>query len=201
VYVSSSNAVVYALDATTGQQFWSTNTGDQLSLSSPTVANGVVYYGTFNDNVWAFDASTGEKLWSYKTGRAVNAKPTVVNGKVYVGSDNMYAFGLPGGGQQVRLQAEVGRFSDRRHVRGRHLGVHRSVSDELALSGEGDTKPRPNSRGFSFDPRLGARDPEEVSTAGRVGAGARASLPCLTGVGSAAWPTPGPRLAKIIGDG
>jgi outer membrane protein assembly factor BamB len=96
VYVSSSNAVVYALDATTGQQFWSTNTGDQLSLSSPTVANGVVYYGTFNDNVWAFDASTGEKLWSYKTGRAVNAKPTVVNGKVYVGSDNMYAFGLPG---------------------------------------------------------------------------------------------------------
>ena len=33
--------------------------------SSPAVANGVVYVGSFDGNVYALNASTGALLWSY----------------------------------------------------------------------------------------------------------------------------------------
>jgi outer membrane protein assembly factor BamB len=65
-------------------------------ISSPAVANGVVYVGSYDNNVYALDASTGAKLWSYTTGNAIGSSPTVANGVVYVGSgdNNLYAFGL-----------------------------------------------------------------------------------------------------------
>ena len=40
----------------------------RLVWSSPAVANGVVYVGSYDKNVYALDASTGAKLWSYTTG-------------------------------------------------------------------------------------------------------------------------------------
>jgi eukaryotic-like serine/threonine-protein kinase len=65
-------------------------------LSSPAVANHVVYVGSEDGNVDALNAATGAKLWSYTTSNQVFASPVVVNGVVYVGSGdgNMYAFGL-----------------------------------------------------------------------------------------------------------
>jgi outer membrane protein assembly factor BamB len=65
-------------------------------LSSPAVANGVVYVGSLNHNVYALDARTGAKLWSYATDNIVRSSPSVANGAVYVGSsdNNVYAFGL-----------------------------------------------------------------------------------------------------------
>jgi outer membrane protein assembly factor BamB len=36
--------------------------------SSPAVANGVVYVGSYDTNIYALDARTGAKLWSYTTG-------------------------------------------------------------------------------------------------------------------------------------
>ena len=55
----------------------------------------MLYVGSTDDRVWALDAATGAKLWSYKTGAFVESSPTVVDGALYVGSDNMYAFKLP----------------------------------------------------------------------------------------------------------
>ena len=71
---------------------WIYATGDRV-WSSPAVANGVVYVGSFDDNVYALDAKTGAKLWSYTTGNWVNSSPAVANGVVYVGSldNNVYA--------------------------------------------------------------------------------------------------------------
>ena len=37
-------------------------------VSSPAVANGVVYVGSYDGNVYALNASTGALLWSYTTG-------------------------------------------------------------------------------------------------------------------------------------
>jgi outer membrane protein assembly factor BamB len=71
------------------------------SVSPPTVANGVVYYGDGpNDHVYAFDAATGEKLWDSETliKAAIYAAPIVVNGRLYVGSwdKKLYAFAPTG---------------------------------------------------------------------------------------------------------
>jgi outer membrane protein assembly factor BamB len=56
------------------------------------VANGVIYAGPD-----AIDAATGVVLWDNPTG-TVASSPAVVNGMVYIGSEdaNVYAFGLPG---------------------------------------------------------------------------------------------------------
>ena len=67
--------------------------------SSPTVANGVVYYGAgYSDKVVAFDAENGKRLWTSGgalKGHIVNA-PSVVGGVVYAGdwSGRLHAFGL-----------------------------------------------------------------------------------------------------------
>jgi outer membrane protein assembly factor BamB len=81
-------------------------------LSSPTVANGVVYAGRNTGEVLAWRAGPcGQTLctqiWSGATNdQIVSSSPTVVNGKVYIGSaDNLfpediqgriYVFALPG---------------------------------------------------------------------------------------------------------
>ena len=70
-----------------------------ISVSPPTIAGGVVYYGDGpSDRLIAFDATTGRLLWS--SGNIIKGDiygaPTVVNGKVFVGSwdHKLYAFGL-----------------------------------------------------------------------------------------------------------
>jgi outer membrane protein assembly factor BamB len=75
---------------------WSYTTGGDVA-SSPAVANGVVFVGSYDDNVYALDAVTGALVWSYATGDMVVSSPAVADGMVYVGSyDHMvYAFGNP----------------------------------------------------------------------------------------------------------
>jgi outer membrane protein assembly factor BamB len=94
VYAASQDYGLYAFDANTGNRLW--NAPD--NGASPVVANGVVYTGSFSDNsVHAYNASTGAPLWKYKTGKYVYSTPSVVNGKLYIRSDdgNVYAFHLP----------------------------------------------------------------------------------------------------------
>ena len=74
------------------------NLGYEISVSPPTVANGVVYYGDGGgDQELAFDAATGAPLWNSGTtiGGYIFAAPTVDNGNVYVGSwdGHLYKFG------------------------------------------------------------------------------------------------------------
>jgi outer membrane protein assembly factor BamB len=71
---------------------WSFTSGSDID-SSPTVANGVVYIGSYDDNVYALKAATGTELWNFTTGDSVASSPAVANGTVYVGSSdgNIYA--------------------------------------------------------------------------------------------------------------
>jgi hypothetical protein len=63
--------------------------------SSPAIANGVVYVGSWLDTVYAFDALTGRSVWDYRTGAGIVSSPTIAGGVVFIGSyDNkVYAFG------------------------------------------------------------------------------------------------------------
>jgi eukaryotic-like serine/threonine-protein kinase len=77
---------VYALDAGTGALLWEFGSG---GVGSPTVTNGVVYFGADNGNgdtnVYALDAITGVLLWAYTPVAAVQSSLAVANGVVYVG--------------------------------------------------------------------------------------------------------------------
>ncbi len=92
VYVGAGRRV-YALDAATGAERWSRSTGS-LVVSSPAVADGVVYMGSWDHNLYAFDAGTGAKVWSYQTEDAVTSSPAVADGVVYVGSHDGYVYAL-----------------------------------------------------------------------------------------------------------
>jgi outer membrane protein assembly factor BamB len=66
-------------------QRWTAKTGGAV-YSSPAVANGVVYVGSYNGKVYALNASTGASVWTAATGGAVWSSPAVANDVVYVGS-------------------------------------------------------------------------------------------------------------------
>lgn len=78
---------------------WQKQVGpNDTSVSPPTVANGVVYYGDgYGDAEVAFDAATGKQLWSSGNtiGAQVYAAPTIINGRLFVPSagNTIYAFG------------------------------------------------------------------------------------------------------------
>ena len=61
--------------------------------SSPAVADGIVYVGSFDGRVYAVDAAIGGERWRFDTGNVVFSSPKVADGTVYVGSHSgaMYA--------------------------------------------------------------------------------------------------------------
>jgi outer membrane protein assembly factor BamB len=103
VYTGLFNGEVYALDAGTGAQLWSSTVENYTLHSPPVVVSGHVYVVPDNGNVYCLDARTGAKIWNYSTGRSGNffgkiwtpsitggfvGFPVAVGGYTYVGSDN-----------------------------------------------------------------------------------------------------------------
>ena len=90
VYVGCHDGKIYALNASTGMVgynsemhnnvVWSYSTGNMIMFSSPAIANGTLYVGSYDGNVYALNAFTGAYLWSYKTGGPVISSPSVCNG-------------------------------------------------------------------------------------------------------------------------
>ena len=116
VFFSSTDGSVYALDATNGTLRWRFRTAGEhrfeargihgikpkdrlmadpfdLFISSPAIANGVLYIGSGDHNVYALHAKSGSLLWKFQTGDVVHATPAVADGLVYIGSwdRNFYA--------------------------------------------------------------------------------------------------------------
>ncbi len=93
VFVGSRDNRVYALDAGSGEEVWTFETGDILT-SSPAFWNGNVYFGSRDDKVYSLEAESGDLNWSFKTGDLVHSSPTVKDGTVYVGSRDGTVYAL-----------------------------------------------------------------------------------------------------------
>ena len=96
VYAVAAGKTMYALNAATGAQIWSTSISNVGSdaFSAPAVAGGMVYVGSPDSNLYALDAATGVVVWKYQTGGDIrSSSPSVDNGMVYFGSNdgNFYA--------------------------------------------------------------------------------------------------------------
>jgi len=62
VYVGSYDGNLYALNASTGALLWKYMTGSPVYTSSPAVADGVLYVGSFyNGNLYAFHLPSSSK--------------------------------------------------------------------------------------------------------------------------------------------
>ncbi len=109
VVVGSRDGTVRGVEARTGKAVWTFRTGGErrftapgihgavpatevmpdpfdVFLSSPVIAEGVVYIGSGDQHVYALDLKTGALRWKFRTGDVVHASPAVVGGLVYIGS-------------------------------------------------------------------------------------------------------------------
>jgi len=95
IYFTSYNGYLYALD-TNGNLKWKfkSPTPDEkqraTEMSSPTVAGGTVFYGSAfpNKDVLAVDIASKKLKWRFPTGQMIYSSPAVVDGKLYIGSDD-----------------------------------------------------------------------------------------------------------------
>jgi outer membrane protein assembly factor BamB len=63
-------------------------------ISSPTVSDDIVYFGSTDGYIYAVDAWTGELYWKFQTGAPVESTVAVANGWVYTGGDDGYVYCL-----------------------------------------------------------------------------------------------------------
>ncbi len=77
-----------AINARTGKIEWQTAdpTSGAIDPGALSVANGVVYAGSFSGFMYAMDARTGKMLWNFDSGGAVVGGPSIADGVVYWGS-------------------------------------------------------------------------------------------------------------------
>ncbi len=98
-----------ALDVATGKILWQTAdpTVGTIDTGSVSVANGVMYAGSFSGQMYALDTDTGKILWNFASGGSVIDGPSIVDGVLYwgsgyrnippgIGNDKVYAFTLAG---------------------------------------------------------------------------------------------------------
>lgn len=67
---STTSAGISSANVADLQALWQIEVGGPVS-STPVIANGVVYTGSYDGNLYAVNLQTGESLWTYATGAAV----------------------------------------------------------------------------------------------------------------------------------
>lgn len=104
LYIATARGL-YVLNAANGSVAWRYDTELPLG-NSPTVSNGVVYFGGYDRKLYALNATTGQFLWSYNGAKAgYNTNPLVVDGRVIIGNRDgtLYAVGEHGTASQGQL--------------------------------------------------------------------------------------------------
>jgi eukaryotic-like serine/threonine-protein kinase len=117
VYFESYDSNLYAVDTNAGQLKWKFQTGGEkryagkhlhhlepatenmpdpwdFYLSSPSVWNDMVYFGSSDGNVYALDANSGALKWKFQTGDVVHSSPALADGILYLGSWDTYLYAL-----------------------------------------------------------------------------------------------------------
>jgi outer membrane protein assembly factor BamB len=63
-------------------------------ISSPTIADGILYVGSQDSYLYALDASSGSLIWKFKTNDYMVSSPAVSHGLVFTGGDDGYVYCL-----------------------------------------------------------------------------------------------------------
>jgi outer membrane protein assembly factor BamB len=111
VYIGPDDGYVYCLNAENGSFVWKKYAGGYIPAhfdavtrlcSSPIVVGGRVYVGSLDTNVYCLEARTGNITWTRKTEGYITSSPAVVDGAVYITSQE------PNSGALYKLYANNG---------------------------------------------------------------------------------------------
>lgn len=134
VYFGSYDGLFYAVNAADGTLKWKFKTGGEhrftaqhlhgalpaseampdpfdFYLSSPTVWNGAVYFGSGDGNIYALDFS-GKLKWKFQTGDVVHASPAISDGTVFVGSWDSFFYALDAATGSEKWRFKTGEDAD-----------------------------------------------------------------------------------------
>jgi outer membrane protein assembly factor BamB len=100
LYFGDTNGRVYALDAATGAERWSYDTGAPVK-ASPALVGGRLYVGNYGGVMCALEAHTGRLVWENDGHGNFYAGASVAEGRVYTGSvdGRIYAFAAGSGSE------------------------------------------------------------------------------------------------------
>lgn len=100
IYYGAFNDRFYCLDKNTGKKKWDIDLGASCKnadgkkiggcLSSPTLDNGKLYFGTVCGKMMCVDAQTGSKKWEADVGQSINAPVVLTDGKIFAQSYEMF---------------------------------------------------------------------------------------------------------------
>ncbi len=104
---------VAAQDTSGGDGIWKFET-DGWVESSPTVINGITYFGSRDTKLYAVSADDGTEQWQFDAEDFVLASPNIVDNIVFVGCgggnaddfNNLYALNADDGTEQWRFEAD-----------------------------------------------------------------------------------------------
>jgi eukaryotic-like serine/threonine-protein kinase len=96
---------------------WKFHTGG-LIVSSPAVANGLLYIGSADGNFYAIDSESGKLKWKFDAKSRIPSSPAVADGAVYFGAydGNFYALDATTGALKWKFQT-----GGERRFAGKHL--------------------------------------------------------------------------------
>ena len=127
----SFDGYIYCLDQKSGKEIWKFKTAGEkvfsapglhgmpekernlddpwdMFLSSPVVADGIIYVGCGEGIFYALDAKTGEKKWEFKTGNVIHSSPAFANQTVYFGSWDSYLYALNAADGSLKWKFKTG---------------------------------------------------------------------------------------------
>ncbi len=92
VFIGSSDGVLYALDALSGNVKWKFQTSG-IIINTPTVVGELVIFGSADRNLYAVNAITGLLEWNFYTGDFltggnIQVAPAASNGTIYFSCEN-----------------------------------------------------------------------------------------------------------------
>ena len=89
-------------------------------ISSPAIADGVVYVGSNDGDLYAIDQKTGSKKWDFPTGARITSSPAVANGLIYFVSydANFYAVEAATGKLRWKFRSAGERRYEGTHLHG-----------------------------------------------------------------------------------
>jgi len=92
---------------------WKFKTEDKV-ISSPVLADGVVYVGSLDGNFYALNAKDGSEKWRFATKGRIFSSPTVYDGIVYFGSldGHLYALDAKDGSLKWKVKGAEGKKND-----------------------------------------------------------------------------------------
>lgn len=116
------------------------------SISTPALADGLLYYPDFSGFLHCIDAKTGQELWQHDMFAAIWGSPLVVDGKVYLGDEDGDV-AILAHGKEKKLIAEMNMgssvYSSPVPANGALIIMNRNQIFSLAVGTGGETAKAP----------------------------------------------------------